>query len=360
MSSEFGKKLKIQVFGQSHSEAIGVVIDNLPCGFEIDFDKVSSFMKRRAPGNDIFSTPRKEEDEVEIVSGIYKGVTCGAPLCAMIRNKNVVSKDYDLMADIPRPSHADYAAHKKYKGYNDIRGGGHFSGRLTAPLCFAGAVAMQYLNSFGIYIGAHISSVGSVKDKLYNSVSMTKEELMSASEKDFPVLDDMSASLMRAEILNAKQKGDSIGGSIECAAIGLPVGIGQGMFGGVENNISAAMFAIPALKGIEFGSGFSGCSMRGSEYNDSYFLDNNKVKTNSNNNGGVTGGLTTGMPLIFRVAIKPTPSVFTEQNSISFSKNENVKLQINGRHDPCILKRALPVVEAVCAFTLLDMILYNE
>ena len=361
MSSEFGRKLKIQIFGQSHSEAIGVVIDNFPCGIKVDIEKIQSFMQRRTPGNDLLSTQRKEPDKIEIISGVYNGYTCGAPICAIIANTNTKSTDYSEIADKPRPSHADFAAHQKYNGFNDVRGGGHFSGRLTAPLCFAGALCMQYLEQLEIYVGAHISCIGKVKDNQFDSVNLTKEHLLIAQGKSFPALCDEAAELMKKEILIAKERGDSIGGAIECAVVGLPVGLGGGMFGGVENILSSAMFSIPAVKGIEFGSGFEGCLKHGSEYNDEYYYDRSGlIKAYSNNNGGITGGMTNGMPLLFRVAIKPTPSVFIEQKTVSFKEKKDTTLVIKGRHDPCILKRAIPAVEAVCAFAITDIILYNE
>ena len=277
MSCNFGNNIKITIFGQSHSDAIGVVIDGLPAGFRIDTEKTAAFMARRAPGQNDLSTPRKEADEVKIISGVVDNVTCGAPLCAIIENKNTRSGDYDKLRSIPRPAHSDFAAMMKHNGFNDIRGGGNFSGRLTAPLCFAGAVCMQMLEEKGIRIGAHISSIGKVKDDRFNPVSVISNDFDSILSKPFPVINDKQGELMRKEVYDAKENADSVGGTIECAITGVPAGIGDPIFDGIENRISMAVFGIPAVKGIEFGSGFDGCSIRGSENNDAFASENGKI-----------------------------------------------------------------------------------
>ena len=354
MSCNFGNNIKINIFGQSHSEAIGVVIDGLPAGFKIDTDKISAFMKRRAPGQNDLSTPRKEADEFRIISGVVDNVTCGAPICAIIENKNTRSGDYDKLKFIPRPSHSDFVAFMKHEGFNDIRGGGNFSGRMTAPLCFAGAVCMQMLEEKGIEIGAHIASIGKIKDEKFNSVSVDFSDIRS---KSFPVIDDEKGEMMRKAILDAKENGDSVGGTIECAITGVPVGIGEPIFDGIENRISAAIFGIPAVKGIEFGSGFEGSELFGSENNDDFICENGEIRTATNNHGGILGGISSGMPIVFRVAVKPTPSIGKKQQSVNVESLEKEELVIGGRHDPCIVPRAVPCIEAAAAVVMADFIL---
>lgn len=354
MSCSFGNKIKITIFGQSHSEAIGVVIDGLPAGFKLDTDRVAAFMARRAPGQNDLSTPRKEADAVKILSGVVDNITCGAPLCAIIENTNTRSGDYDKLRFVPRPSHSDFAAMMKHNGFNDIRGGGNFSGRLTAPLCFAGAVCIQILEEKGIHIGAHISSIGKVEDKKFDAVNVNKNDFVLTA---FPVIDEKQGELMRKEIYNAKSTGDSVGGTIECAVVGMPAGIGDPIFDGIENRISMAVFGIPAVKGIEFGAGFESSKMRGSENNDDFTLENGVIKTVTNNHGGILGGISSGMPIVFRCAIKPTPSIGIEQNSVNTETKEAEKLVIGGRHDPCIVPRAVPCVEAAAAIVIADYIL---
>lgn len=353
MSSMTGKNIKVSVFGQSHSEAIGVVIDGLPAGVTLDMDKIYAFMARRAPGNNAFSTARKEADKPEILTGLVENTTCGAPLCAVIHNTNTRSGDYDNLKDCPRPSHADYAASIRYNGFNDVAGGGHFSGRLTAPLCFAGAVCMQLLESRGINIKAHIYSIGNVNDTPFDMVNITSEDIAS---KDFPVIDDNAGKEMQEVILSAKAQADSVGGIIECAVTGVPAGYGDPMFDGVENIIAKNIFGIPAVKGIEFGNGFECTTLLGSQNNDAYTVNNGKIITATNNSGGITGGITTGMPVVFRAAMKPTPSIGKEQDSVSLSEKTDKKLTIHGRHDPCIVQRAVPVIEAVAAISILDIL----
>lgn len=357
MSCSFGERIKITIFGQSHSEAMGVVIDGLPAGFELNFEKIQNFLNRRAPGRNAMSTSRKEADKFSIVSGAVNGVTCGAPLCAIIENTNQHSGDYDKLKSLPRPSHSDFAAYMKHNGFNDIRGGGNFSGRLTAPLCFAGAVIMQMLEKNGVHIGAHIKRIAKIDDESFNPVTVNKLDFESVSAKELPVINDESGEKMKAAVLEAKANGDSVGGIIECAVIGLEAGFGEPIFGGIENKISSAIFGIPAVKGIEFGSGFAGCDLFGSENNDEFIIENDKIKTATNNHGGILGGITSGMPVIFRCGIKPTPSIAKEQQTVNVATGESETLVIGGRHDPCIVQRAVPCVEAAAAIALADYIL---
>ncbi len=353
MSCSFGEKFKITIFGQSHSEAIGVVIDNVPAGIKLDEEKIAKFMARRAPGQNAYSTKRKEADKPEIVSGVVDGITCGAPICAIIKNSDQHSKDYSKLKILPRPSHSDFAAYMKHNGFNDIRGGGNFSGRMTAPMCFAGAVAMQILEEKGIFIGAHIEKIAGVCDEKFDPVNVNLDEI---KNKDFPVINDGVKDEMLAKIEAARLSLDSVGGVIECAVTGLPVGLGDPMFDGAENVISHAVFAIPAIKGIEFGNGFECADLRGSENNDPFKIDGGKITTQTNNHGGILGGITSGMPLIFRVAVKPTPSISKEQMTVNLETNAEESLVIEGRHDPCIVPRAVPPVEAAAAIAILNLI----
>ena len=354
MSSMTGNRIKFSVFGQSHSAGIGVVIDGLPAGKKIDMEKVQKFMERRAPGRNSLSTQRKEADATEILSGLVNGVTCGAPLCAVIKNTNQHSADYNNIMDTPRPSHADFSGNVRYNGFNDVSGGGHFSGRLTAPLCFSGAVCMQILDDMGIEIQAHIQKIKNICDDKIDFVNVGKWK---TAEKDFPVINDEKGKVMIAEIEKAREMGDSVGGVIECAVIGVKAGFGDPMFDGVENMLAKNIFGIPAVKGIEFGNGFEATNLYGSENNDNFCIVDGEIKTATNNAGGINGGITNGMPIVFRTAIKPTPSIYKEQNSVSLADKTEQKLQIKGRHDPCIVQRAVPVVEAVTAFTILDLIM---
>lgn len=356
MSLSFGEKFKITVFGQSHSDSIGVVIDSIPAGIKLDTDKICSFMSRRAPGKNAYSTPRSEDDIPEILSGVEDGITCGAPLCAIIKNKNQHSKDYSKLKNLPRPSHADFAAYMKHNGMNDIRGGGNSSGRMTAPLCFAGAVAMQMLEEKGIRIGAHIEKIAGISDSRFDPVNIDAKTLESISSKEFPLIDDSKKDEMISEILKAKADRDSVGGIIECAVTGLPAGIGEPMFDGIENAISKAVFAIPAIKGIEFGNGFDCADLRGSENNDSFIIKDGKIATATNNHGGILGGMTSSMPVIFRVAVKPTPSIAKPQMTVNLQTMKPEELIIEGRHDPCIVPRAVPCVEAAAALALINLI----
>ena len=356
MSSEFGNILRVSVFGQSHGKAIGVNIDGLPAGEPIDLEELNAFLDRRKPGKSPLSTARKESDTPVFLSGLENGVTCGFPLCAVIENSDQHSSDYSELADKPRPSHADYTARVKWGGHADMRGGGHFSGRLTAPLCIAGGIAKQILARRGIFVGAHLAAVGTVDDAPF-PLHPTAELFDAIAAKPFPVVDDGAGERMQALILEARQDLDSVGGIIECAAIGLPAGLGGPMFGGVENRLAAALFGIPAVKGVEFGLGFGSSRLRGSENNDPFTVENGTVVTASNRAGGILGGITTGMPVTLRTAIKPTPSISRPQQTVRLSAMENAELVIRGRHDPCIAHRAVPVVEAVTAAVLLDLLL---
>ena len=356
MSSEFGRILKISVFGQSHGRAIGVVIDGLPAGEEIDLEELQRFLDRRRPGKDGLSTARKETDIPEFLSGLEEGRTCGAPLCAVIQNAGQRSKDYGELADKPRPGHADFTAWAKWGGKADMRGGGHFSGRLTAPLCVAGGIAKQLLARRGVFVGAHLSAVAGIPDRRFPLLP-TAELFEEVAAKPFPVLDGEAGERMQTAILAAKNGLDSVGGVVECAAIGLPPGLGDPMFDGVETRLAAALFGIPAVKGVEFGEGFRGAGLRGSENNDAFRAEGGEVRTASNHAGGVLGGITTGMPLVLRAAFKPTPSIGRRQETVSLSRLENAELTVQGRHDPCVAHRAVPVVEAVTAAVLLDMLM---
>ena len=359
MGSTWKNRLSLTVFGQSHGSAIGVTVDGLPAGEPVDMDALGAFLRRRAPGHFPWSTPRQEADEPEFLSGIVNGKTCGAPITAVIRNSNTRPADYAGIKDIPRPGHADYTAWVKHNGHADISGGGHFSGRLTAPLCIAGSLCLQMLRRRGICIGAHAASVGGVKDSLFDPVTIDEAALRGLWAMDIPVLQAQAAPLMIEEIAKAKDAHDSVGGVIECAAIGLPAGLGEPMFDGMENRIAALVFAVPAVKGIEFGAGFSAAAMRGSEHNDPFYASGGAVKTRSNHHGGILGGITSGMPLIFRAAIKPTPSIGKSQESVHLGKMETADLAVRGRHDPCIVPRAVPVMEAVMAIAVCDAILEN-
>ena len=356
MSSEFGNILRVSIFGQSHGKAIGVNIDGLPAGEPIDLEELNAFLDRRKPGKSPLSTARKESDTPVFLSGLENGVTCGFPLCAVIENSDQHSSDYSELADKPRPSHADYTARVKWGGHADMRGGGHFSGRLTAPLCIAGGIAKQILARRGIFVGAHLAAVGTENDAPF-PLHPTAELFDAIAAKPFPVVDDGAGDRMQALILEARQDLDSVGGIIECAAIGLPAGLGDPMFGGVENRLAAALFGIPAVKGVEFGLGFGSSRLRGSENNDPFTVENGTVVTASNRAGGILGGITTGMPVTLRTAIKPTPSISRSQQTVRLSAMENAELVIRGRHDPCIAHRAVPVVEAVTAAVLLDLLL---
>ncbi len=357
MSSEFGDRIKLSVFGESHGEAIGCVIDGLPSGVKLDMDKIYVDMLRRAPGKDLTSTPRNEKDVPHIISGVIDNVTTGAPLTMIIENTNAKSRDYSNIMTVPRPSHSDYPAYVKYNGCNDIRGGGHFSGRLTAPLVFAGAVAKQILKKKGITVGSHIAKIGEVQDDMFDKNNISSDLLEELSSKPFSTISSLAQEKMRCTIETARLEQDSVGGIIECAVTGLPVGIGANMFSTVESRLSAILFGIPAVKGVEFGAGFDFADMTGSQANDAYCIKNGKVSLLSNNNGGILGGMTSGAPIVLSVVFKPTPSISQPQKSVNLQTMEDEVLVIKGRHDPCIVPRALPVVECAVAFGLLDLMM---
>lgn len=353
MSSTYGENLKMTIFGQSHGTAIGVTLDGIPAGLPVDMQALSAFLARRAPGNASYATPRKEADAPEILSGIADGHTVGAPIAAIIRNTNTRSGDYDNLKDCPRPGHADYTAQVKYGGAQDSAGGGHFSGRLTAPMCIAGGLCKQWLEHRGIRIAAHIAAIGGVKDTPFDPIAPK----LDAVGQIFPVLDGLKGEEMLAKIEQAKKNLDSLGGIIECAVTGLPAGLGEPMFGGVENRLSRILFGIPAVKGVEFGAGFGVADMTGSQNNDPFAVEDGRVVTVTNHCGGILGGITDGMPLIFRIAVKPTPSIGREQKSVKLSAMEESSLTVQGRHDPCIVPRAVPVAEAAAAIAIMDMLL---
>ena len=360
MSSVMGEQIKLTIFGESHGPSIGVVIDGLPAGIELDQEAIAREMKRRAPGNSKLATPRKESDSVSIESGFFNGRTTGMALCARIPNSNAHSKDYSKMKEIMRPGHGDYPGYVKFRGCNDYRGGGSFSGRLTAPLVFAGAVAKQLLAARGITVGAHVAALAGVRDRKFDPLGETAETLRAMGDETLPVLDPSVREAMAARITEAQKEKDSVGGTIECMTIGLPVGLGEPYFDSVESRLSHALFSVPAVKGIAFGDGFGLAEMRGSEANDSMTYQDGKVVCTTNHNGGVTGGITNGMPLLFTVAVKPTPSIGKTQHTVNVVTGEDTTLEVTGRHDPCILPRAVPVIEAVTAWTLLDLSLLAE
>lgn len=353
MSSTYGEILKLSIFGQSHGPAIGMTLDGIPAGLPVDFESLQAFMDRRAPGQGNYATSRKEADKPEFLSGIIDGFTCGAPVTAIISNTNTRSGDYENLKDCPRPGHADYPAQIKYKGYQDVAGGGHFSGRLTAPVCIAGGMCKQWLEKLGIRIGAHISSIAGVTDTPV-VLDWTNPDL-NAIQKDFPVVNPDAGIQMQETIAKVKSEGDSVGGVIECFVTGLPAGLGDPMFDGMESKLSQILYGIPAVKGVEFGSGFAGSNLTGSQNNDPYTITNEHIKTLSNNAGGILGGITTGMPLVFRVAVKPTPSITKQQQSVSLKNMDTQPLSVHGRHDPCIVPRAVPVIEAAAAIAIFDI-----
>jgi chorismate synthase len=355
MGSIFGQNFKISVFGESHGPAIGVVIDGLPSGFTVDFDNISEEMIRRKPGSMPYSTKRNEPDNVEILSGIYGNKTTGTPLCAIITNKDQKSGDYDELKNLVRPGHADYSGYVRYKGFNDVRGSGHFSGRLTAPIVFAGALAAQILKSKGIIIGSHIDSIYNVKDLGFDKANITKDRLLELRKMDIPVNDKSCREKYLGIIDDAKKNLDSAGGIVETAIIGIQAGLGSPIFDNVEAKLSSILFSIPAVKGVEFGEGFGIASMLGSQANDSYYFENGKILTKTNNNGGINGGITNGMPIVFRVAVKPTSSIAKEQDTINIKEGINAKVKVKGRHDACIVPRVVPVIEASAAIAVFDL-----
>ena len=353
MSSTYGDNLKLTIFGQSHGAAIGMTLDGIPAGLPVDFDSLAAFLARRAPGQGEYATPRTEADAPEFIAGIVDGYTCGAPIAAIIRNQNTHSADYEKLKDTPRPGHADLTAQMKYQGYQDAAGGGHFSGRLTAPLCIAGGLCKQWLAGKGVRIAARLRAVGGIEDV---PMSSTAPDLNSI-QSDFPVVNAQIGEKMRQAIAEAKADGDSLGGLIECFVTGRPGGLGDPMFHGLESKIAQIMFGIPAVKALEFGAGFDVASMRGSENNDPILISGDKIVTATNHAGGILGGISNGMPLQFTVAIKPTPSIQKQQQTVSLSERQAKTLEVHGRHDPCIAPRAVPVVEAAAAIALFDAFL---
>lgn len=354
MSSTWKNKIEITIFGESHGKAIGIVLGNLPSGIKLDMEEVAKEMKRRAPGQNKMSTARKEADKVEIMSGIQDDIITGAPLCAMIYNSDQHSKDYSLLKEKMRPGHSDYPAFVKYKGFNDVRGGGHFSGRITAPIVFAGAVAKQILAQKGIYVGAHILSIKNKYDD-YFDMRLSYDTLKYLKGQQYPVLNQAVYDQFVEIIDQARMNQDSVGGKIECAVVGLEAGLGEPFFDSIESHLSSLLFSIPAVKSVAFGNDLIS-EMYGSEANDCYYYDGDVVKTKTNNNGGITGGISNGMPIVFNVGIKPTPSISKPQETIDIKNHQNTILEIHGRHDPCIVFRATVVVEAMAALTILDLV----
>ena len=349
MSSTYGENLHLTIFGQSHSPAIGVTVEGIPAGEKVDPDELQRFLDRRAPGKNAWSTPRKEADVPEILSGLVNGHTCGAPLTAIIRNTNARPQDYANLAITPRPGHADYTAEVKYGGWQDRTGGGHFSGRLTAPLCIAGGICLQILAREGITVVSRIAAIAGISDE--------GELTGSTADKEFPVVSDACGEKMREAIAAAREAGDSVGGVVECVVLGAPAGLGDPMFGGMENRIAAAVFGIPAVKGVEFGAGFGASELRGSENNDAFAVEDGSIVTETNRCGGILGGITTGMPIVFRAAFKPTPSIARAQRSVDLQTMTQETLTVAGRHDPCIVPRAVPCVEAAAAVAVYDALL---
>lgn len=356
MSSNYGNFLKLSLFGESHGVGLGIVIDGLPPGLTLDFSEIGVEMARRAPGRTDLSTPRREEDLPEVMSGLFEGKTTGAPLAAVIRSRDTRSQDYGEQLDKPRPGHADYTGFVRFQGFGDHRGGGHFSGRLTAPIVFAGAICKQWLKQNGIRVFAHIQRLAGIADDSFLDAPISEEVLAALRHETLPLLNPALREQMTQAILSAKEEQDSVGGIVECMATGIPPGLGAPFFDAAEATLSHLMFSIPAVKGVSFGAGFPIADMRGSQCNDPFYYDaSGAVRTKTNNCGGILGGITTGMPIVFRCAFRPTSSISREQETVSLKEKKNTTLQIVGRHDPCIVPRALPVVEAMAAIGLCEM-----
>ena len=358
MNSVYLGNITITVFGESHGEAIGAVIDGLPPGLKLDLKAIDEEMARRKPGNSSLTTMRKEGDQVRIVSGIFEGYTTGAPLCGLVFTKDTKSKDYSELKVNMRPGHSDYPGKIHYRGFNDYRGGGHFSGRLTAPLVFAGAVAKEYLKGYGVAIGSHLKKIYNVLDDSFKDE--TKEDLQALRNMKIPVLKEGITLKMEEAIMEAKKEQDSVGGEIECMALGVKAGLGSPVFNSLESKISSLVFSIPGVKGISFGRGFGFGDLKGSEANDPYYMSGDEVKVKSNNNGGIIGGLSLGSPIVFKVVMKPTPSISKKQRTVNIETGEDTQLEIVGRHDPCIALRGLPVIEAALAIALFDAYLEDK
>lgn len=354
MSSTIGTAVKLSLFGESHGEAVGALLEGLPAGIEINEEKLLAFMKRRQGGNSPYTTPRKEADIPRFLSGVYEGKTGGTPIAVVIESQNKRSGDYQL--DLPRPSHADYAARMRFGETVDLRGGGHFSARLTAALCAVGYLCIEALEKEGVYIGSHLCSVGAITDTRFDPVNVSREDFLRVLDRDFPTVNESAGEQMKSEISTASQNGDSVGGTVECAVIGLGAGYGTPLFDGIENKLSAALFALGGVRGIDFGCGFEAASMRGSAHNDAFRMKDGSIVTETNRHAGILGGMSSGMPIIFRLAFKPTASIVLPQQTVSLSKHENTVLELRGRHDPCIAVRALPCVEALTAITLADIV----
>ncbi len=360
MACVFNKGLSISIFGESHSKAIGVVLDNFPFGIEVDLDEIKKDLLKRAPSkNKKGSTKREEEEDFEIISGIYNKHTTGAPICAIIYNKNFDSSNYIKFKDFIRPSHADYTAKKRYGFFNDQRGGGNFSGRLTAALAFAGSLSKQALKKKKVEIFSHIYSIGNVKDFSFDEIDIDSYNFAEIEEQGLCVLNKEKIEDMEKEIDFYEKEGDSIGGVVECGVFNMPAGIGSPIFDGIENFISELVFSIPAVKGIEFGKGFSFGEMSGSLANDEWVLKDGTIKTKTNNNGGILGGISTGMPIIFRVVFKPTPTILKEQNTVNLKEMKNDKVLFSGFFDSCIATRGVFVVTAACNIAMLSQFIYQ-
>ncbi len=353
MKNTIGNCFTLTLFGESHGKAIGAVVDGMPSGIEVNEAFIASQMEKRKGINSI-STPRREVDEVEILSGVFEGRTTGTPICFMIENADTKSKDYSLVKELARPGHADYTAEMRYDGFQDYRGGGHFSGRLTAPIVAAGALAISMLKSKGIEIGTHISSLGDIKDRAFESYA---EDIKALCSLEMPVLCEKARAEMLSYIEKAKSEGDSVGGTLTTVVTGMPAGVGEPWFDNVESMLSHGLFSIPGVKGIEFGKGFDFAKMRGSEANDEFRVSDRKITTVTNNNGGINGGITNGMPLEFTLAVKPTPSIYKKQNTVNFKTTEDAELEIKGRHDPAIIHRARVVADSVTALILCDLLI---
>lgn len=356
MGSTYGNFLKLSLFGESHGSGVGVVLDGFPAGLTLDREYLRQQLARRAPGGDSFSTKRREADSFDILSGLYRESTTGAPICAMTHNTDTHSEDYDALSVLPRPSHADFTGAVRYQGMNDPRGGGHFSGRLTAPLVFAGTLCRSYLKTKGILIGSHLASIAGIPDSPLEG-HLEPGTLDSLSAQRFPVLDEEAGVRMREAIETAAGECDSVGGVVECGVLGLPAGLGSPIFENVESRLAAILFGIPGVKGVEFGGGFGMTALRGSEANDPFVLRDGKIETLTNRSGGIQGGITNGMPVLFRVAMKPTASIFRPQRSVNLRCLSEEELVIKGRHDPCIAPRAAVVIESACAVAILDLYL---
>ncbi|MDD2496711.1 MAG: chorismate synthase [Desulfitobacteriaceae bacterium] len=360
MGMTWGKNIKLSIFGESHGKAIGIIVDGLPPGMELNLDLISEELNRRAPGKNDFSTTRKESEKFEILSGFFAGRTTGTPLAAVIYNENQQSREYEKIRHLIRPGHADYPGYVKYQGFNDYRGGGHFSGRLTAPLVFAGACAKQLLLEENIWVASYIKSIGEIEERDIDLAYPDSELLLHVRKKEFPAIFAETAEMMKGAIQKAREDQDSVGGVVETVVGNVPPGIGDPFFNSMESSLAQIIFSIPGVKGLEFGSGFDVTRMKGSQANDCYYLKKNEIKTRSNHNGGILGGITNGMPLVFRTAFKPTASIGKAQSTVNLEKMSETVLQIKGRHDPCIVPRAVPVVEAAAALVLLDLIIDNR